>query len=231
MLIGMLGLERARLVCLCGAGGKTSLLFALAGCFAARGERVLVTTTTKLAAHETELAPRGVTLSHAGRTADGQKVLGHPPERIDELKAAGSFDRLLVEADGAARRPLKAPAGHEPVVPTTTDAVVVVAGMSGLGRPLAEDTVFRADLWASLSGTRLGAPVNPESFARVAVHAEGLAKGCPAGAHAVLLLNQAETAAARATAVAIARLIASSRSPFHRVLSGRLQPSPQVVAL
>ena len=49
MLIGALGLEHSRLISLCGAGGKTTPMFSLAREFVAAGERVLITTTTKIA--------------------------------------------------------------------------------------------------------------------------------------------------------------------------------------
>jgi probable selenium-dependent hydroxylase accessory protein YqeC len=230
MLIEALGLERARLVALCGAGGKTTLMLALAREMAARGERVLVTTTTKLAAEEGEGPwPPGVFISHGGRSADGRKLMGHPPAAIDELKAARQFDRLLVEADGARHRPLKAPAAHEPVIPSTTDAVVVVAGMSGLGLPLSEETVFRPGIWAALSGTAPGAPVDAGSFARVALHPAGLARGCPGPSRTTLFLNQVDT---RETTARIVRLITgASASPFARIVSGRLEPSPEVMAV
>lgn len=225
MLIGALGLESARLVALCGAGGKTTLMVALAREMASRGERVLVTTTTKIAAAEGEGPwPPGVFVSHRGQS--GGKLLGHPPEAIDALKNASQFDRLLVEADGSRQRPLKAPAAHEPVIPSTTDAVVVVAGMSGLGLPLSEQTVFRAAIWAALSGTALGAPVDAESFARVARHEAGLAKGCRACARTTLFLNQVESPQARAAAATIGRLLgAASFSPFDRIVAGSLTHS------
>ncbi|OGA61561.1 MAG: hypothetical protein A3G81_06895 [Betaproteobacteria bacterium RIFCSPLOWO2_12_FULL_65_14] len=228
MLIEALGLERARLVALCGAGGKTSLMLALAREMAATGERVLVTTTTKIAAAEVEgPLPPGVSVSHRGKSASGRKLMGHPPEAVDAFKA--QFDRVLVEADGSRQRPLKAPAAHEPVIPSTSDAVVVVAGMSGLGLPLSEETVFRADIWAALSGTPLGAPVDAESFARVALHEAGLAKGCRGCSRTALFLNQVHTPDTRIAATAIARLIlAASFSPFGRIVSGRLQPSPEL---
>lgn len=233
MLIEALGLERARLVALCGAGGKTSLMFALAREMAAAGERVLVTTTTKIGSSEAERAlPPGVSISHGGKSPDGRKLIGHPPEYLDRLKQAGSFDRLLVEADGSRRKPLKAPAAHEPVIPATTDAVVVVAGLSGLGRPLSEEIVFRAEIWATLSGIALGAPVSAESLARVALHEAGLAKGCPERAHAVLFLNQIHSPETRAAAATICRLLESaSRKPFAHVVGGCLLPSPHLARL
>jgi probable selenium-dependent hydroxylase accessory protein YqeC len=233
MLIEALGLERARLVALCGAGGKTSLMFALACEMAAAGERVLVTTTTKIGSSEAESAlPPGVSISHGGKSADGRKLTGHPPEYLDQLKQAGSFDRLLVEADGSRRKPLKAPAAHEPVIPATTDAVVVVAGLSGLGRPLSEETVFRAEIWATLSGIALGAPVSAESLARVALHEAGLAKGCPASARVTLFLNQAHTPESYVAAATIGRMIsAAATRPYERVVYGCLLPSPHVTRL
>jgi probable selenium-dependent hydroxylase accessory protein YqeC len=228
VLIETLGLESARLIAICGAGGKTSLMSALAREMAARGERVLVTTTTKIAAEEGEGPwPEGISISHRGRS--GGKLLGHPPEEVDAFKESGRFDRIFVEADGSRRRPLKAPAAHEPVIPSTADAVVVVAGMSGLGMPLSEETVFRADIWAALSGTALGAPVDAESFARVALHEAGLAKGCRGCPRTALFLNQVDSPEARAATVTIARLIsAATRSPFGRIVCGRLLPSPEL---
>lgn len=231
MLIEALGLERARLVAICGAGGKTSLMLALAREMAAAGESVLVTTTTKLAAAEVEgPLPSRVSVSHRGKS--GNKLLGHAPEAIDELKAAAQFDRLLVEADGSRQRPLKAPAAHEPVIPASTDAVVVVAGLSGLGQPLSDETVFRAEIWAALSGTAPGAPVDAESFVHVALHEAGLAKGCPGASRTTLFLNQADAPRAREAAATIARLLAAARhSPFAKVVCGRLRPAPRVESI
>jgi probable selenium-dependent hydroxylase accessory protein YqeC len=222
VLIETLGLESARLIAICGAGGKTSLMSALAREMAARGERVLVTTTTKIAAEEGEgLWPEGISISHRGRS--GGKLIGHPPEEVDAFKASGRFDRILVEADGSRRRPLKAPAAHEPVIPSTADAVVVVAGMSGLGVPLSEETVFRAEIWAALSGTALDAPLDAESFARVALHELGLAKGCRGCPRTTLFLNQVDSPEARAAATAIGRLLGAARfKPFDRIAAGSL---------
>jgi len=50
---------------------------------------------------------------------------------------------VLVEADGAAGRPLKAWAAWEPVIPGQTCLLVVMAGASGLGRPLTPAWVHR----------------------------------------------------------------------------------------
>ena len=252
MLIRALGLEHARLVSFCGAGGKTTLMFALAREMAARGERILICTTTKLARSEGEgpwrsfaasgvdevlgnarrlgaQASPGAVLCYSALTVDGTKLLGHPPEMIDRLKEAPELDRVLVEADGSRKKPLKAPGADEPVVPLASDAVLVVAGLNGLGLPLADENVFRSAVWAALSGTGGGDPVSAESFAQVAVHEAGLAKGCPAGARRTLVLNQAHGLERRLLAERIVQLIAQSPSnPFDRITSGCLRSVPEM---
>ncbi|MCX7143370.1 MAG: selenium cofactor biosynthesis protein YqeC [Proteobacteria bacterium] len=190
MLIRAFGLEQSRLISLCGAGGKTTLMFALAREFIAAGARVLVTTTTKIARDEADgwssfnaasmervlrtarrLLPErgpqraGALIAYSAVSVDGRRLIGFTPGLVDELAQSGRFDRILVEADGSARKPLKAPAAHEPVIPASTHALIIVAGINGLGLPLREDNLFRADIWSQLSGLALGASVTAESLA------------------------------------------------------------------
>ena len=257
MLIRALGLEQARLIALCGAGGKTSLMFTLARECVAAGERVLVTTTTKIARDEAEgwrsfaangaqevldkacgLLPQGgreragAVIAYSAAGAEGHRLLGFTPQCVDALAQAGRFDRILVEADGSARKPLKAPAAHEPVIPAATQALVIVAGLSGLGLPLNEDTLFRAEIWSRLSGLALGAPVSAESLARVVLHPEGLARGCPAKARKLLFLNQADTPERCAEAARVVGFL--STAPAHtvdRVVIACLLPRPAIAGV
>ena len=232
MLSAALGLEDARLISLSGAGGKTTLMFALAREFVARGERVLATTTTKIARAEAAGAERGeraAMLLFSGVTADGRKLTGIAPALVDALGRSGEFDRILVEADGSARRPLKAAAPHEPVIPSTTDALIAVAGLNGLGLALLEANVLRAEIWAQLSGTRLGSPVTAESIARMALLPGGFFKGSPAGARRILFLNRADTPERLEAAGQIVEIFESSRDrPPGRVTLGCLLPDPRI---
>ena len=255
MLIEGLGLERARVVSITGAGGKTSLMFALAREYIARGERVLITTTTKIAREETEGWPclecesadallaqahrvlpergtkrQGGIVACAGRVRDGHRLAGFSPELIDALDATRRFDRILVEADGSARKPLKAPAAHEPVIPLTTGALIAVAGLSGLGRTLSPESVFRAEIWSQLSGLALGSRVTPESLARCVLHPDGLTRGCPPGSDRLLFLNQADSDQRRGDAAVVVRHLArAGGGGLHRALTGQLRPAPDVL--
>jgi probable selenium-dependent hydroxylase accessory protein YqeC len=254
MLIRALGLEQARLISLCGAGGKTTLMFALARELIAAGERVLVTTTTKIARDEadgwasfnaldreqvlrnaSQILPEsgperaGAVIAYSEVSQDGRRLIGFAPELVDELAQVGCFDRILVEADGSARKPLKAPAAHEPVIPSTTHALIIVAGISGLGLPLSEDSLFRANIWSRLSGLALGAPVSAESLVRIIIHPEGLARGCPAIAQKILFLNQADSLERCAEATRVTGFLAKApMNTVERAVIGCLLPQPRI---
>jgi probable selenium-dependent hydroxylase accessory protein YqeC len=245
-LVQALGLETSRVISICGAGGKTSLMAALAREWASGNERVLATTTTKMGTEEAEgpwqpcqAADAADLLAKSGRHAgsilayrvgtERGRLLGFPAHVIDEAAKSSRFTRILVEADGSRRRPLKAPAEHEPVFPAATDAIVMVAGASGLDRPLNEETVFRADRWSALTGMRMSDPVTPQSLARVVVDPDGLARGAPPRARRAFFLNQVDT---RGRLTAAGRVLDcltlfGGRGP-ERAAMGRLLPEPAI---
>lgn len=109
-------------------------------------------------------------------------------------RLAALADYVLAEADGAAGRPLKAHAPHEPVIPPEANQTVLVIGASGFGRPIAE-AAHRPALYARLAGAEESAPASLETEAAVLL-AEGL--------HTRVFINQVETAEARRQAAALA---------------------------
>lgn len=218
---GLDALLRSReLVAFVGAGGKTTLMLGLAAQLTAQGRTVVVTTTTKMsfgevrpllpgllssapAAVESALAESGPVLLLV--SADGPKVGGPPPGDVDRIFRETSVEYLLVEADGAQRRPLKAPALHEPVIPSAATLVVIVAGAHALGVPIA-DAAHRPELVAELTGRHLGDPVTPEVVATVVGHPAGGLRGVPPGARAVVAItgisgHEPRIGAARITAL------------------------------
>ena len=75
-------------------------------------------------------------------------------------------DHIIVEADGAAGRPLKAHRPWEPVIPSCTDLTVCLAGASGLGKPVS-GACHCPDLFASLAGITPDTPVTADHAAAV----------------------------------------------------------------
>lgn len=196
-----LGLAERELVSIVGAGGKSTILFALGRALGASGARVILTTTTRVRAdqpHEpicwsADPAVVGAALGHglpvfvaAGRTPG--KITGPAPEAVDLLFERAGADYVLVEADGAAGMAIKAPADHEPVIPTATTTVVVVASIAAIGRPIAA-VAHRPERVADLSGARPGDRLTVEGAAAVLLHPEGGLKGVPQGARVVVTIT------------------------------------------
>lgn len=204
-------LHGAGMVSIVGAGGKTTLMFRLARELSEAGSTVLTTTTTKVMMPSRDQAAVvivaedvGEVLERASSVKDPHifaasgpsghegKLSGFAPQAVEALWKSGLFRWVLVEADGAARRPLKAPASHEPVIPEGSAWVIAVAGMDAIGRPLDDDSVFRPRLYSEITGLGEGEPITEESIALSLVHPRGVMRGSPPGAIRCLFLNKAE---------------------------------------
>ncbi|MFZ4856581.1 MAG: selenium cofactor biosynthesis protein YqeC [Desulfuromonadaceae bacterium] len=226
--------EQRGVLSLVGAGGKTSLLFHLAHRLARSGKRVLTTTTTKIfiptpeqshtvliEANSEVLLARVSSLLHktnhitaaSARLAEGGKLQGFAPEVISVLQKSELFDWILVEADGAARRSLKAPAGNEPVISADTSVLIAVAGLDLIGEPLSEQLVFRSTRAGEIMGLNIGETITETSLVRLFVHPMGSFKGAPSQARRFIFLNKADSAERRAYGVNVAQLLSRMESP------------------
>lgn len=208
-----LRVRSGNVVALVGGGGKTTVMFRLAEELTSAGLTVITTMTAKIFVAQMARAPHSLLLEEdnavphglaamlaehrhvliGGRIgADREKVEGVLPEFVDRLAAAKMADVMIVEADGSRRLPFKAPAEHEPVVPSSTTVFVSLVGLDVLGQPLDADHVHRAQLVAELAAARLGEPVTASMIARVLADPRGGAKGVPSRARLVAFLNKAD---------------------------------------
>ena len=224
-------------IALVGGGGKTTAMFRLADELAAQKRRVVTTTTTRLFASQAARASHLLTYPGAdeekdeefigrvqaelkaalpehllvvGAGRDRDKILGVPPKLVDQLSARNIADVVIVEADGARLRPFKAPAEHEPVVPSSTTLLIPVVGIQAVGLFLDDEHVHRPDLIARLAGVLPGETVTPAIIARVLAHPQGGLKNKPASARAAVLVNQVEGESRLAQARELARLLLDS---------------------
>lgn len=241
-----LDVGRGDLVSLVGGGGKTTLMYRLAKELGATGLHVAVATTTKIERPrmpgfallacpgscedlQVRLAEAAVEIPVLGRSIlPSGKVDGIPAEWCDQLMAEGAVDVLIVEADGAARRPVKAPEAWEPVVPARTTTFVALLGLSCLGKPLDEETVFRLRQVSAVTGLGRGAALVPRALCRLLAAEEGLLKGKPPGARALAFLNQKDVPGTEEPATEVARCLLGRSRAYERVVVGalRLQDVP-----
>ena len=207
-----LGLKQGEMISLIGAGGKTTTLFFLAHELWEEGGKVLVTTTTKIFkpakphVHKLFLAQELDALLNqltqikepiivgVGSELDGAgKLVGLPLDWFGLLQEKSGMDWILTEADGAAMKPFKVPAEHEPVVPEECDLTVWVMGIKVLGQPLTPDWVHRAERAAALLGVEIGIPVTDDLILRLVENPQGCLKGIPPKSRKVALINQADS--------------------------------------
>jgi probable selenium-dependent hydroxylase accessory protein YqeC len=209
-LVNDLALKERELITLVGAGGKTTLMFALAKELLSLNHKVITTTTTKIYPPEPgqspalilggrevfpEMKKALVQYGHltwaAGRTKKN-KLGGVSLPDVSALWSSGLTDFLIVEADGSAQKPIKAPESFEPVVPEETTLFLTVVGLSALNKPLNEDNAFRPEIVSRLTGIPLKATMTLEAIAQLLVHPQGGLKGWLPKMRAVIILNQAD---------------------------------------
>jgi molybdenum cofactor cytidylyltransferase len=134
----------------------------------------------------------------------------------------------LIEADGARRRLLKAPADHEPAIPACSNIVVIVASLDAIEQPLNETIVHRWEIFAELGGARREEPITAEIIARVLLHEKGGLKNIPATSRVCVLLTQRDSRQPHRSANAlIDQLLRSSQ--IERVIVASLRAESPVV--
>jgi probable selenium-dependent hydroxylase accessory protein YqeC len=215
---------RGRIAAFVGAGGKTSALFAVAREAAGRGLSVLVTTTTHmydprdeggrgedevllLSGYARRRGPgaggspdwlhgrarsASLTVLASGKDKDSLKLDGVDPAWVPEL--AGSFDLVLVEADGSRGLPVKAPGEHEPVLPPLVDLVFGLIGLDCLNAKAGSDSVHRFEAFQQVTGIEEGSPIGAGHLSHLVTSSHGLFKGCAPATRRIVLLNKADLA-------------------------------------
>ncbi|MDY6846058.1 MAG: selenium cofactor biosynthesis protein YqeC [Chloroflexota bacterium] len=191
-----------------GAGGKTSAIFALAK---AIDPPVIITVTTHLGIWQARLADTHLVVTkpeeiHAGILEKGKIILVTGPADEDErLHGLGGevleklqslcwqFQvNLLIEADGAKQHALKAPADYEPVIPNGVDRVVVLAGLSALGKPLDANIVHRPEIFSDITGLKENEIIQAADLLTLLGSIKGGLKSIPDHCVKTLFLNQAD---------------------------------------
>ncbi len=243
-------IKPGEVISLVGGGGKTTLMFALARELASSGSCVITTTTTKifeplpsqtplllLEADEAEMIRlllqnmdkyRHITLA-SERLASG-KLNGINPDLVVRLAEVNRVSYIIVEADGAAHKSLKAPNPTEPVIPYNTSLVIPIVGIDAVGCRLTEKNVFRPEIVSKLLGVPIGEIISSESIAFLITHHQGIIKGSPDRARIVPFINKVDLDKGLLKGRDLAGKILAMRNPrIKQVVLGQAQLSEPVV--
>jgi len=212
--------DQAELICLVGAGGKTTTLFRVARELKHSKKRVLVTTTTAIlcpsqeecdevivnSSNDPEIfaeATKGSVTVLGRELRDDGKLRGIDKEFIDELYKENIFDHIIVEGDGSKQRPIKAPAYYEPVIPRNTTRTIGVVGLDAIGKRADSGCVHRPEEFTKVTGYGGEAVIDEDAVALLIVSQAGLFKSVPEGCQKYLLLNKVENKSREESAMSI----------------------------
>ena len=233
--------DGTRVIALVGAGGKTSLMYLLAWEMGLCGDRIVTTTTTKIRPPETSQSPLLILVDDApdlknlpsslcqyGHVTVGSSLLSEG--KVDGIneeivnRCLQSANRVIIEADGANGRSVKAPEAWEPVIPSFTDLVIPVIGLDCVGRPATEEWVFRLERFLEVTGLQANEAITPEAIARLVAHPQGAMKGVPEAARVVPFLNKVDLLQPPWTSQTVAdAMFMRAGTRIQRVVAGQLK--------
>ena len=218
------------IVAIVGAGGKTTTMFALSRALAAAGRRVLTTKSTIIyrptmaqSPGVVEVPPERWATELRGLLDERREVTvvtgsagpdrwrGVPAGRMTDLRDAAGADCVLVEADGARGRLLKAPADHEPAMPETASVVMPVVNLRAVGRAVTSKHVHRHELVAALLGIPEGGVIAVEHVPKVLLDQSGGLKRAPADTRVWPVLAGVDAVEPQQVEVLIQRLVEHPR--------------------
>ncbi|WIV12548.1 selenium cofactor biosynthesis protein YqeC [Proteiniborus sp. MB09-C3] len=221
-----------------GGGGKTTTIFKLASELKQLDMRVLVTTTTAIYNPSTELYDdlvvledgqsienglKNGTITVLGRCISPQnKLLGVDSGFLDTIYNEDLFDFILIEADGSKGRPIKAPASHEPVIPSNTSKVIGVIGIEALGKVIDEANVHRPEIFCEVTNSRIGDVIIEEIIVKLVMAKDGLFKGASADSKKYLLFNKADNEMQMRQASLIGKMIRNKGLLINGLLAGSM---------
>ncbi len=159
-------------VSLMGGGGKTSLLWNIAKKFQESNRDCILSTTTKMWNSAPDFV--SITLSNfphlgnykhdtlplfAKEISNENKLIGYDAELFDTQKWKDELSQsrtknndkhsaLILEVDGSKNTNFKIHAENEPCIPKTTDLLIAVIGMDGIGKSI-QSQVHRSELLPS----------------------------------------------------------------------------------
>ncbi|MCW8331172.1 putative selenium-dependent hydroxylase accessory protein YqeC [Photobacterium sp. SDRW27] len=208
-------------ISLVGGGGKTSTAFWLAEQFKQQGHCVLVTTTTKMylpeenqadhfiydnqhntsliAQLKNKLSDQSITFCYkniinSNNKNTKNKVSGVTSELIDELKSDCPFTVLIIEADGAKCLPIKAPNGHEPCIPISSDMVIGVTGAEVIHTQAEPERIHRWNTFSALTQCVAGDSIDHRVLGNLIEHPQGMFKQAQKQAIKIWLINKIDLA-------------------------------------
>lgn len=136
----------AYVICVCGAGGKTTLCYEIAHKYAKENKKVCVLTTTHMWHNIDVTYIKEINTIENGKIYTFGNIKGDmivPVDDDDYSTICKSFDYVIIEADGSKCMPFKIPDSvKEPAIPANVNEIIIVWSTCAIGRKI-KNVCFR----------------------------------------------------------------------------------------
>jgi probable selenium-dependent hydroxylase accessory protein YqeC len=232
-LIQALGARDGGVICFVGAGGKKTTLYAASRQY---DGRVAITSTSHMFKYDDRFVDRVIedysgtwvddnqsrVVAFSGKTDTPNRVGGLAADHIEDVWRSRQFGLILIKADGARSRLVKAPAEYEPLIPSFTNLVVPIASAKILGQHLATDIAHRPELIAKIMNIDIGDKIFPVHLAQLlsskigSLKNVGNARVCP-------ILNMVDDADTLALAIDTAHIALELTERFDQIILAEMR--------
>ena len=242
-----ISLDNQELISITGGGGKTTSMFRLAKELLKHGKKVLISTTTAImkpddSKYEQLYLTEDTDYKTIEPSSSGIVVLGSKVNKInklirvesqviDEIFESKKFDYIIVEADGSKRKPIKAPASHEPVIPSLTTKTIGIIGMDAVGQRIYEENVHRAILFSQVTNSKLGDNIDENIIYNLIVSPAGIFKNSPLNSSKYIILNKSETKARNLVSQKIKSKVISNKIDIKNIIIGSMGKETRVTGI
>ena len=196
--------HKTKLITLVGGGGKTTTIYKLADSLKSNNSVLITTTTHMFHPHKQvdHVYFKELPNVNYQNTAialfdvynkEKDKVDGFSNDRIDRIKESHIVDYILNEGDGSRRKPLKCYGKHEPMIPMSSDIVIIILGADALNKPLSEEVVQRLNEFKEVTQILEGDLITDDVIIKLLTHPKGFLKNIPESAKAYILFNKSKT--------------------------------------
>lgn len=241
-LLELFNANRGVISCV-GAGGKKTTMFQLAR---AHAGRVGITATAHI-----EYFPK--TLGSTNYIGDEAEILaaikkdktsrliafakpsarfgrraGVSSDLIQTIKDECDFELILIKADGARSRFIKAPAEHEPPIPEFTNTVIPIVSAKVIGQSLTEKIAHRIDCLSNVAGLNENDEIKPEHIAKLFASNNGALKNT-GDAKVIPLINMVDYVEQEVLAKEAAQLVLSMTDRFDKVVLAAMKEENPIV--
>ena len=222
------------MVCLVGAGGKKTTMYALAQSLTGT---VALSSTTHMYYYDSKYVDRLISIKnqdylaierevgkvHAffGEKIQKERVSGLSEEALRNIWNSGNYGTMIIKADGARARLIKAPGPGEPLIPSFADYVIPIFSIKVVGRKLESSIAHRIDQLSQVMKIEPGEVIQEKHVLSLMISETGFLKHTE-GKQIIPIINMVDSEEDEQVALRIAEKALALTDGFHSIILGAM---------